>query len=184
MSITVSFTKPDTPSKGSLALGIYSGQKLSPSANLWDGRTNQAISKILRNSRFKGKTAETLVIPSPEGTQLSEIILVGLGETPAEIDFHKAGAAVVKAMNSSQSDEVTIHFDGFTTVEPSEAASFAGAGAMIKAWRFDKYFTRRTMMIDHPLNQSGFIVINPKLQTKLSSLKKPLLKVPTLLVTL
>ncbi len=143
MTISVNFKSPTPPSKGALALGVFHDNKLSPAAKEWDEKTDKAISRAIKNSKFKGETGQTLRIPSPNGSKLSQIILVGLGKAPTESDFYKVGGAVVKAMSPSTDEEVTLHIDGFNKITPHEAAAYLGAGAKLKSWRFDKYFTKK-----------------------------------------
>lgn len=143
MALSVNFKAPAVPTKGALALGVFNDCKLTPAAKEWDGKTDKSISRAMKNSKFKGKVGQTHVISAPAGTNLSEIILVGLGKSPSEIDLQKVGASVYKAISGSLSQDVGIHIDGITKLDASEVASHLGAGAKIKSWKFPKYFTKK-----------------------------------------
>jgi leucyl aminopeptidase len=142
----VSFASHELPKKGAVAVGVMEGRKLSPSAAQLDKRTGGAISRAIAASRFTGKANQTLQVMAPARTQLSRILLVGVGkldDVTADAAAQRGGA-VVGALLTSGENEVTAMVDTIKGVKfpAADRAAQLGYGARLRAYRFDKYRTK------------------------------------------
>ena len=162
----VTFASAELPKKGAVAVGVLEGKKLSPSAAQLDRRTGGALSRAIAASRFTGKANQTLAVMAPARTQLSRILLVGLGK-PDDVTADAAaqrGGTVVGALLTSGESDVAVMVDTIKGAKhaAAERAAQLGYGARLRAYRFDKYRTkmkpedkpslkRITVMCDDPL---------------------------------
>jgi leucyl aminopeptidase len=162
----IAFASAELPKKGAIAVGVLEGRKLSPSAAQLDKRTGGAISRAIAASRFTGKADQTLAIMAPARTQLSRILLVGLGK-PEDVTADAAaqrGGTVVGALLTSGESDVAVMVDTIKGAkhQAAERAAELGYGARLRAYRFDKYRTkmkpedkpslkRLTVMCDDPI---------------------------------
>jgi leucyl aminopeptidase len=76
----ITFAKIITPSQGAVAFGVTSNGKLGSAAAKLDKRTGGSLSRAMKAASFKGKRGGVLEMPSPSGTRLSKVVLVGLGD--------------------------------------------------------------------------------------------------------
>ncbi|HSR73048.1 MAG TPA: leucyl aminopeptidase, partial [Kiloniellales bacterium] len=142
----ISFAAPKRPRSGALTAGVMAGAKLSPTAAQLDKTTGGALARAIKNSRFTGKKGQILEILSPPKLSNSRIVLVGLG-TPKELedrDLENLGGALVAQLSGTGEREVAIMVDpieGFGRAEPERAARY-GFGALLRAYRFDRYRTK------------------------------------------
>jgi leucyl aminopeptidase len=135
--LDIAFAKPALPKSGALALLVHEGEKPS---GLWqqaDEATGGAISRAFEVAEFKGAKGKTCVILAP-GANLTRVLAVGLGK-PAEVNakvFEEAGGAV--ATNLSQEPFGAV---ANSALDGTQAADVA-LGAVLRAYRFDRYRTR------------------------------------------
>ncbi len=102
-----------------------------------DRATDGAVSRGARAAEFSFARGKSLVLPGPGG-KFSRVVLIGLGKR-AEIDargIEAAGAAAASALKSSA--------QGFAAADglSSTLAAHAAFGAVLGAYRFDRYRTR------------------------------------------
>ena len=86
--------------KGVLVVPVCSKKVLSTSAVVYDKQTYGHISKAMEAATFSGKISETLSLYAPSGTEYSQIVLVGIGDTSALTlqKFEEIGAAIFKVV--------------------------------------------------------------------------------------
>ena len=95
---------------GCLALGIFSGGKLSDDARVIDDASNGAIKSLIRDGDFTGDTDTCHMLHELTGVSASRVLLIGLGarekySTPA---FRRGVACAVKRMSHSGSVDLTL----------------------------------------------------------------------------
>ena len=135
--LDIAFVRPSLPKSGALVLLAHEGEKPS---GLWqqaDEATGGAIARALEVADFKGGKGKSVSILAP-GAGLSRVIVVGLGK-PAELTdriLNEAGGAAVAALSREAGAAVATG-----TLTPAQAADVA-LGAVLKAYRFDRYRTR------------------------------------------
>jgi len=142
--MNVTFTAPKkltgsskTPAASALAIMVGEG-KLAGHAKDLDHFTKGALSRAIANSRFTGKSKQTLLALLPPGLQHSHILLVGGAKpntTPQQVEA--AFAETVGVLNAAGIRSVTLLFaDG-------KQAAHAASGMVLRSYRFDRYFTKQ-----------------------------------------
>jgi len=135
--LDIAFAKPALPRSGALVLLISESEELS---GLWaqaDQATGGAISRGLAVAEFNGAKGKTCMILAP-GADLSRVLAVGIGKA-AEISrktLEEAGGAIASSL--ARETTVTVAADGLSGAQAAEVAS----GAMLRAYRFDRYRTK------------------------------------------
>lgn len=139
----ISFSeKMDLPKSGMLAVGIEEGGHLPPAARAVDEASGGAVSRALAGNRFNGKKGDSLTLVAPAGMECARITLFGVGKGLQPLDWLALGGKLVKAGNGSGDKQVSVHLDCGAD-DLSAAASDLAEGAMLGAYRFDKYFTKK-----------------------------------------
>ncbi|MCV3765439.1 leucyl aminopeptidase [Rhizobium sp. TRM95796] len=101
------------------------------------------ISKASRTARFKGKKFGKLDLLAPEGSAADRLMVIGLGarqEFGAQ-DWMKAGGVVAAALSGVEKASVFLDVPDHDTTAKN-AADFA-LGMMLRAYRFDRYKTKK-----------------------------------------
>ena len=134
--LDIAFARPALPKAGALVMLIAEGE--TPSG-LWqqaDDATGGAISRALEAGEFKGAKGKTCLILAP-GAGLTKVLAVGLGKSAdlGEIILENVGGTIVGAMGREKAIAVA------STLEPAQSARVA-MGAVLKAYRFDRYRTK------------------------------------------
>jgi leucyl aminopeptidase len=135
--LDIAFAKPALPKSGALVLLI--GEGTSPSG-VWqqaDEVTGGAIARALAAAEFKGAKGKSCTILAP-GAGLSRVIAVGIGKTAdlKGLALEQAGGHAMTALGREA--EAVIAADMLS----SEQAAQAALGAVLRAYRFDRYRTK------------------------------------------
>ncbi|MBD5405248.1 leucyl aminopeptidase [bacterium] len=115
-------------------LGVYENNKLSQTTSKFDKDLKGIITKSLKNSSFKGKAGEILIIHS------EKIILTGLGNageltTPT---LNKIGGIIGTTLKREKVSTALLMLDNFEDKKNFEIIY----GAKLKTYKFDKYLTK------------------------------------------
>ncbi|MBV9860985.1 MAG: leucyl aminopeptidase [Alphaproteobacteria bacterium] len=143
----VTFTAPDQPRSGAVAVAVWEGGALTPAARRLEEISDGTIGRALAASpRFTGKKDEALPIVAPAGLGVSRILVVGLGK-PDGLDARRLqdlGGTVFAQLNGAGETDATLDIDlgEEAAIAPAEAAAQLAYGAQLRAYRFDKYRTR------------------------------------------
>ena len=129
---------PGMPQDGFIILGIGEDLALDRFGQELNKATNSSLTEIVKKVDFKGKKLTYRVIPAPAGSQFSQILLVGLGNTEKHtaLDWQKIGDLAVRSSVKHFKKAVPIAID----TKPDNTANIA-FGAALGAYGFDKYFT-------------------------------------------
>lgn len=140
MHLNISFEKPTNHK--TLCLGVYKNNEFPSPTEDWDKTLNGFLKKSITNSKFKGNISQTLSLFAPDGTQL---ILVGLGEKTDqnELQWQKIGSSLVGALTASPSGEGAVEIYDLKGYDTAQVLSNIALGALLKSWRFEKYFTTK-----------------------------------------
>ncbi len=138
----ISFISPDI--KGGFAntvsvLPVFEKKAKSPALTAYDKGAKKQITNAMKAGQVTGKKGKTVQIVGPVGTKTPRIIAVGAGKIDG-FDAEKFAAAQTKSLLMSGESTLIFHLDGFD-LSPSDAAR-AGLGAVLAAYRFDKYRTK------------------------------------------
>ncbi len=135
--LDIAFAKPTLPKSGALVLLIHEDEEPS---GLWpqlDEATGGAIARALDVAEFKGGKGKTCLILAP-GAGISRVLAVGLGK-PADLTqkiLEEAGGAITAALPKDAA--ATVATGNLTTTQAAEVA----LGAVLRAYRFDRYRTK------------------------------------------
>ncbi len=135
--LDVAFAAPSLPSSGALVLLI--AEEARPSG-LWaqaDEATGGAIARSFGAAEFKGGKGKTCTILAP-GHGLSRVVAVGLGKTSelSQRTLEEAGGHAAAALGRDA--EAALAADQLTPEQVGQAA----LGAVLRAYRFDRYRTK------------------------------------------
>ncbi len=146
MTISVGFrTEAEAGFAGAAVVLAGPDGALSPAAQAADEASGGQLGRAIRAARFAGKKGQIVEIVAPHGLAAERLLLVGLGE-PARADrrvFEDVGGAIAaRLLASAESAEVDLSGLSGLGTSPMEAAAHLGLGAMLRAWRHDRYRTR------------------------------------------
>ena len=125
------------------------------------GRAANLVSRAAATNQFKGKSGSTLDILEPEGLKASRLIVVGAGKLAAmkDNDFVKLGGAAAGKLRAG-SDPVTIIAEMPNgALKPDQAAAIA-AGVRLRAYKFDRYKTKKKDGEEAPLRADVSIAVS------------------------
>ncbi len=139
--LDIAVAKPGLPRSGALVLLLEEGATAaSPTGALLaaaDEATGGAVSRALAVAEFTGKKGQSASILAP-GAGLSRVLAIGLGKLDgiAETTLEDAGGSIVPALAKEPAAAVST-----VGLAPAQAASVA-LGAVLRAYRFDRYRTK------------------------------------------
>jgi len=135
-----------------LKFGAATGKALGPAANI--------VKRAAATSQFKGKSGSALDILAPEGLKVSRLIVVGAGKLSAvkDNDFLKLGGVIAGKLRPGN-DAVTIIAElPARAMKPAQAAAVA-SGVRLRAYKFDRYKTKKKDGEDAPLHADVSIAV-------------------------
>ncbi len=142
MTITLSFSAPKIAQKGTLVIPLTEKQKRTEQLDTLDKQMGGALSRAINVKKFTGKKGDKLSLLVPHGTQLEQIILIGLGDAKALslADFERLGGTIA---HISPKGDVTLLFEPLKecTISHIDCAARIALGAKLSAYRFS-YRTR------------------------------------------
>ncbi len=139
----IAFVKPALPRSGVLVLPLPEAKEVGgapPLAGLAaeaDAALGGALARGLEAASFRGRKGQSTVLWSP-GAGLTKVVALGLGK-PGDLSpegAEAAGGALAPAL--AQDRSAVVAADG---LPPPFVASMA-LGAILRAWRFDRYRTK------------------------------------------
>ena len=139
----ISFGNMTLPASGALAVGVYEGGTLSPSAQTLNAKTGGLIRKAIDDATFKGTPYTTLELFAPQGLGLKRIYLLGLGKEGARssVKLRDIGGYLANEAIKDDIKELSIALDlGSISSSSHDAAALIAFGARLGSYRFDKYF--------------------------------------------
>ncbi len=151
-AVKVGFVPFSTAPRGILVVFCDDSLKFGAATRKALGAAANLVKRAAETSGFKGKSGSTLDILEPERLKSSRLIVVGAGKLSGlkDNDFHKLGGAAAGKLRAGK-DAVTIIAelpDG--AMKPDQAAEVA-AGVRLRAYRFDRYKTKKKDGEDAPL---------------------------------
>ncbi|MFH1602289.1 MAG: leucyl aminopeptidase [Pseudomonadota bacterium] len=93
-----------------IVVGVYAGDKLSPSAEVLDRASRGTLREVLRRGDMVGKLGSTLLLYRVPGVEAERVLLVGLGQKAElhEHEFREAARAAIKAVQETGADSATL----------------------------------------------------------------------------
>ncbi|HEU0081934.1 MAG TPA: leucyl aminopeptidase [Bradyrhizobium sp.] len=143
-AVKVGFVPFSSPLRGVLVVFCDDTLKFGPVTSKALGAAADMIRRTAAANQFRGKSASTLDFLAPEGIKASRLIVVGTGK-PSELkphDFLKfGGTAAGKLRPGNATVAVVAELPG-GPLKPEQTAALA-SGLRLRAYRFDRYKTRK-----------------------------------------
>jgi leucyl aminopeptidase len=142
----INFGEFDPSGSGALVVGVWEGGEPTAPARRIDEASGGAVARaIAAAGRFRGKKRELLSIVGPAGMAASQIVLAGLGK-PGEADaraLQDLGGALVAHLNAAgeKTAMAAIDLGAGAALSAADAAAQVAFGAVLRAYRFDRYRT-------------------------------------------
>ncbi len=129
--------KPPCPDRGRLALLVPEGAAPAGLAAEAGPACGGALTRALAAAKFTGKKGSSCTMLAPGGG-LTRVVAVGLGKAEELTPFgvEEAGGAAAAALAGEAAAAVD------TGALPPEHAAAAAMGAVLRAYRFDRYRTK------------------------------------------
>lgn len=135
--LDIAFAKPALPKSGALVLLVYEGEQPVGLRAQVDEATGGAISRAFEVAEFNGGKGKTCSILAP-GAGLSRVLAIGLGK-PGEVSsrvLEEAGGAISSSL--ARESAATVATGALTGPQAADVA----LGAVLRAYRFDRYRTK------------------------------------------
>ena len=135
--LQIEFRAASVPGEGALALLLIEGQALSGLAAQADAACGGGLARAMAAAEFTGKKGKTCLVLAP-GAGLSRVVLVGVGKPEDHTlrGMEEAGGVAAAALGRDAVAALSV--DGM----PADHAAAAALGAVLRAYRFDRYRTK------------------------------------------
>ena len=143
-ALKLGFEAISAPPKGVLILLCEEGLKLGPASRKLLAPSGDLLQRAAAADRFTGKSGSALDIVAPGALPATRLIVLGVGK-PGKFkaqDFVKLGGAAMGRMPSSATEASIVAEFAAGALKPDQAAEIAH-GARLRAYRFDRYKTKR-----------------------------------------
>ncbi|CCQ72834.1 leucyl aminopeptidase [Magnetospira sp. QH-2] len=142
----ITFAKPALPETGTLVVTALDGGKLSPTAQIFDERTDGALGRAIKTARYKGKKGQGLSLLAPTGTGLDRLYVIGLGKAKDlnDLKMQDVGGTLYASLAHCGASSVSVALDDLEDCGLSleDMAAHLAFGARLRTFRFDKYRTK------------------------------------------
>src|SRR5262245_49409350 len=144
-AVKVGFVPLSAAPRGILVVFCDDALKLGAAARKALGKAADLVKRAAATNQFKGKSGSTLDILEPEGIKVQRLIVIGAGGKTADLkekDFLKLGGALAGKLNSGSEEVCVVAELPEGAMQPAQAAALA-AGMRLRAYRFDRYKTKK-----------------------------------------
>jgi len=143
-AVKVGFVPLSAAARGTLVVFCEETLKFGAATRKALGGAADLVKRAAAAAEFKGKNGSTLDLLEPDGIKIQRLIVVGVGKQAEleEKDFLKLGGVLAGKLNAA-TEAVTVLAelpDG--AIEPANAASI-GAGVRLRAYKFNRYKTKK-----------------------------------------
>jgi len=156
MTLKIDFHTPSA--QKNLCLGVYEDNQFPLPTQTWDKTLKGFLNQSIKNSIFKGKLNQSLTVFSPDGMQ---IVLVGMGKKSDqnEQQWQKIGSALLNALSAFPAGVGAVEIHSLEKHDNAQVAANLALGALLKSWRFEKYFTKK--LPEELFSPKKLIVLTP-----------------------
>ncbi|NBX03774.1 MAG: hypothetical protein EBR02_06930 [Alphaproteobacteria bacterium] len=159
-------SKPDAV----IVLPVGDDKKLSAYGAALDKQAGGLISKAVAGGKFAGKRGQTLSLAMPTGVKAARVILVGTGAAKSLDVFawEAIGGSTIPAIVATGAQSATFALEDIkgAAAATANAAARIAHGADLRAYRFDKYFTKTPPEDKVALKQFSVATSNSKTAAK------------------
>src|SRR6202047_747255 len=160
-AVKVGFVPFSTPPRGILVVLCDDALKFGPATRKALGTAAKLVKRAAATSQFKGKNSSTLEILAPEGIKIQSLIVIGTGKTSElkEKDFLKFGGIAAGKLRPGN-DALTIIAESPDGALKPESAAAIATGARLRAYKFDRYKTKKKDGEDGVLRAEALIAVD------------------------
>ncbi len=144
-ALKISFSAPDLSKGGTLIVFLGEGGKLPDGVKKLIGTTAaNAVHRAIEADGFKAKPKSALSIPAPHGIDVDRLVIIGIGSEKdrQETDYVRLGGVIAGRLGSARSVNVVFVGPSDWRVDGAAASDLA-LGMQLRAYRFDKYHTKK-----------------------------------------
>ena len=143
-AVKVGFVPFSAASRGVLVVFCDEALKFGEATRKTLGAAANTVKRAAATNQFKGKSGSALDIPAPEGIKAERLIVVGVGKSDdiKEKDFLKFGGVTAGKLNAASAN-VTIIAELPGGAMPADAAAGIASGLRLRAYKFDRYKTKK-----------------------------------------
>lgn len=143
-AIKVGFVPLASAARGILIVFCDDALKVGPATAKALGGAAELVKRAAAAASFKGKTGTALDILAPEGLKAARLIVIGTGKESAlkGSDFLKFGGMAASKLKAGAA-AMTIMAELTTGAMTSEQAVAIASGLRLRAYKFDRYKTRK-----------------------------------------
>src|SRR5438270_3987231 len=143
-AIKVGFVPLSAAVRGIMVVFCDDSLKLGPATAKALGGATELVKRAAAAASFKGKSGAALDILAPEGLKAERLIVIGAGKTSGlkANDFLKFGGLAASKLKTG-SGAMTIMAELPDGAMTSEQAVAIAAGLRLRAYKFDRYKTRK-----------------------------------------
>ncbi len=145
---------------GVLVVFCDDGLEFGPATRKALGSASALIEGAAETNQFKGKNGAVLDILAPQGLKSKRLLVIGLGK-PAELkdyDFLKLGGALAGKL-TAKTDPVTVIAELPKGTISAERAAAIASGIRLRAYKFDRYKTKKKDAEEAALRASVSIAV-------------------------
>jgi leucyl aminopeptidase len=139
MRVTLTKADAGTAKADLLAVPVFAGSELGPGADEAVAALGVPVAPLLEARGFSGKAGETAALPTLGRLPATVLLLVGMGERD-KVDaeaLRRAAAATVRQGRGARKAVTTL--PQALPTDPAAAVQAVTEGALLAAYRFDKY---------------------------------------------
>lgn len=150
--MNLTFADIALPKTGALVLFAHEGKPLSGTAAEVDKLTGGALKRAMKAADFKGAKGKIIDLLSPKGVSVDRVLLVGLGKA-ADLSinsFETLGGTVTGFLDKTPDKVATaiLDLEKLGDVSAEAASAHFAFGAKLRAYKFDKYQTKKKKEAD------------------------------------
>ncbi len=163
--LNISFEGKDLYDNEAIAVLINDQLKIDNETMVVDQKYHGLISKTIADkNRFEGKTGQLLSLTAvdKEG-KIKHLIIVGIGNESSisEYQMEELGARIYSKAEATKASSVGFKVAGrIGNFSEDQVASLLASGALLAAYKFDKYFTKKTQQEKFVTKDFNIVVSN------------------------
>src|SRR5215218_4803447 len=161
MKVTLAKADAVTAKADLLAVPVFAGAELGPGAEEAVAALGAPVAPLLEARGFTGKTGEVAALPTLGRLPATVLLLVGVGER-AEVDaevLRRAAAAAVRQGRGAAKAVTTL--PQALPADPAGAVQAVTEGALLAAYRFDKYKQAKANGDRRPAELAALALVPP-----------------------
>src|SRR5258708_26783454 len=143
-AVKVGFVPFSTAPRGTLAVFCDDTLKLGAATRKTLGAAADLVKRAAETNQFKGKSGSALDILAPQGLKVSRLIVLGAGKLSGlkDSDFLKLPGAAPRNLRPGNRPTTIMAELPDGAMKPEQAAAVA-AGVRLRAYKFDRYKTKK-----------------------------------------